>query len=138
MEKILFYLGTGAYIFLGIIHLIGHGIVVFELQESLIGFGMKTFEVNIFGMKNSIMSFLNGFSVSMAFLMIVYGSMNLLIVKDKFRSSVYIFNALVSATFVLFSFFWFDKLLVLLYSVLFLLFLWLLVFSLFFSHRKFR
>lgn len=138
MEKILFYVGTGAYIFLGIIHLIGHVIVVSDLQESLIGFGMKTFEVEIFGMKNSIMSFLNGFSVSMAFLMIVYGSMNVLILKDKFRSSVYIFNSLVSATFALLSFFWFDKLLVLLYGILFLLFLWLLVYALFFSHEKFR
>lgn len=119
--------GAGAYVVLGLIHLAGHIVVISDLHDSLIGLGMKTVEVGIFGMRNSIMSFLNGFSVSMAFLMIMYGFFNLWLLEKRHRISVYAFNIFVAGIFTAFSFFWFDTLLVFIYGAIFLLFAYLLL-----------
>lgn len=88
LNKKLFLIAALVYLILGILHVLGHFVVIYRLKGSLAYRAMQLAEVDLFFIKRSVYRFLNGFSLTMGVLMIAYGVLNLLLLS-QFSTVVY-------------------------------------------------
>lgn len=80
-SKLYHKIGAWALIIIGMIHLIGHLSMSPTEEQMILAAQMKAFKVAPLIMESNMLNFHNGFSFLMAFLIISYGLINVLLLK---------------------------------------------------------
>jgi hypothetical protein len=84
MNHRLYLFASSIWIILGIGHIIAEFIFryFFNPTSNLLFKSMSTFDIRIFGFTRSVLTYMNGFSFTMGFLMLCFGILNLIVFQE--------------------------------------------------------
>lgn len=87
-SKLYHKIGAWALIIIGMLHLVGHFSMAPTKEQMILASKMEAFKVSPLIMESNMLNFYTGFSLLMAFLIISYGLINLLLLKHTSDKSL--------------------------------------------------